>query len=338
MQQSPPEDRVLYPGAVPGLAAGSARETRRKPPGWVLGGLALLLLVFAAVAGRAERGRHPEATPEAALQTMGAYFAAFEQGDLAALADLIAPAYGVQLLQMEAWRIAQNTDRTVHECVAADPDPGGAISVTCILDDLSQLRRAVGAPPIESWGRYRVAADGYIYPGRISLTVATAEPGFNRWLAREYPEIEASVTCCSWPSVAAAVEDGRIIAAYADRYAAYLSSIGCRYDEACDLIPTFAAEREALDFLGELAADDLDAARSRLVPGLAAPGGDVSLPSLAQAIAGPDLATDCQAQGRVIAPAVQVTCLAGGNGQDAGVVRWTMTVTPDGISAVSVDT
>ena len=312
MQQSPPEDRVLYPGAVPGLAAGSARETRRKPPGWVLGGLALLLLVFAAVAGRAERGRHPEATPEAALQTMGAYFAAFEQGDLAALADLIAPAYGVQLLQMEAWRIAQNTDRTVHECVAADPDPGGAISVTCILDDLSQLRRAVGAPPIESWGRYRVAADGYIYPGRISLTVATAEPGFNRWLAREYPEIEASVT--------------------------YLSSIGCRYDEACDLIPTFAAEREALDFLGELAADDLDAARSRLVPGLAAPGGDVSLPSLAQAIAGPDLATDCQAQGRVIAPAVQVTCLAGGNGQDAGVVRWTMTVTPDGISAVSVDT
>lgn len=326
MQQPQATARVQYARPVPAPdPSGNRTSGRRLPPWWLIGGLAVLALAFWAVAGNPERGTPERATPKAALEAIGAYFDAFARQDVEALTAIIAPDYGAQLLQMEAWRIAQNTERTLHECVAADPDPTGAVSVTCVFDDLTELRRAVGAPPIEYWHRYSVA-DGLVYPGRISLTVASAEPGFNRWFATEYPEVEASVTCCSWPSVEAAFEDGRIIAGYAEEYAGHLAAIGCRYDEACDLIPTFAAEQVARDFVTALAARDLDAATALAAGPLQVDGG---LAALAEQLAPLNRHPTCAAGTLVVATEVAVTCTSPGPSAD-----WTLTVTPNGVAAV----
>ena len=200
-------------------------------------------------------------TSDEALAIADAYFDAYNAGDWDGVTSVFAriPQNGFDDIEFSFGRggsglgwgdlffdigVAQGTVRTPPSCTVPDDQPAESMVVSCVFETLDAPTQAVGAPPVPTTARLTITTRGLsrveeIYDGEIDLE-HVGEP-FRNWLAANRIDencLAQSVGnrwCDEWRSgdVEEWREVGRLIAQYADEWAAYLKENACTYLDGC---------------------------------------------------------------------------------------------------------
>ncbi len=178
-----------------------------------------------------------------AIGVAGAYFDAYEAGDVDGIMALFAPGAEIASLPVAAtrdefevlitWDVAQGATNLFRTCSASEST--GSVEVTCVYRDLQSVAQAVGAPPVENTMTLVVingAITSYVNIfGQPDYN--TVNTPFDAWMAENHPEDAEAAACCGGDTVVEAASNGALRASYSEEWAAYLEAKGCTYDTGC---------------------------------------------------------------------------------------------------------
>ena len=182
---------------------------------------------------------------EEALAVNEAWFAAYDEGDLAGMLTLIAPdatlaeTFGSMgrdaWSDFYTWKIAEGTQFVDRDCAAEANDDSTEVTVDCTYAHLPYSHRLVGAPAVPHTQTQVIGPDGIRSQRQRfgSPDFSIVDRPWERWLAANDPELLPMLDLFTWSTPREAELMGRMWAASAEEWAAWLDENGCAYDEPC---------------------------------------------------------------------------------------------------------
>lgn len=173
-------------------------------------------------------------TADDATETTDAYFAAYDDGDVEGMLDLLAPDAEVgfpgEPLPVEAWRliheykVAEGTQMLTRDCTTEEVDDRDAVAVDCDYAQHEYVSRAVDGPVVPTTMTVVVGPDGIELLeqefGGPDFTVYYGP--FLAWVEAHHPE-DADDVAFVQESAEDARRAGALAAQYADEWAAWLA-------------------------------------------------------------------------------------------------------------------
>ncbi|MGB7861229.1 MAG: hypothetical protein WBM90_12080 [Acidimicrobiia bacterium] len=186
--------------------------------------------------------------PLGAVRVANDYFDAFNAGDDEAAAALLTSEVAatdtwgsINVVGELASFTAQGAQYRSVACAVSPQQPADGTSVTCDHETLDALTRAVDAVPIPTTTTFTVTPSGIaeLHFGYGSPDFTHVGFQFQRWLADNRPDVGCLAwyggdeSCPELETLEEQREEGRLVAQYAQEWAAYLEENGCGYLDGC---------------------------------------------------------------------------------------------------------